>query len=307
MSADTASGDLTAGRPAPEAAGKRGPLGLIAGSGDLPAVLAEEATRHGRPVFVVSIDGETDCDLSAYPGTRLPIGAAGRLKSALKAAGCEDVLMTGNFRRPRFSDIEWTMGTVKALSSIMRLKIGGDDRVVNGVVQIFEAEGFRIVGPREVAPGLVAPAGPVGRKTPSRAARADIDFGRGAIATMGPLDIGQAVVVLNERVVAVEAAEGTNAMIKRCEDLRGNGRIAEASPSGVLVKAAKPGQEMRLDMPVIGTQTIAAAADAGLSGVAVEAGNVLIPDLDAVRRAADAADLFLIGFDAADPASATDR
>lgn len=304
MSADTASRGETA-RPA--TGGKPGPLALIAGSGDLPGILAEEITRCGRSVFVVSVDGETDCDLSAYPGTRLPIGAAGRLKSALKAAGCEEVLMTGNFRRPRFSDIEWTMGTVKALSNIMRLKIGGDDRVVNGVVQIFEAEGFRVVGPREAAPGLVAPTGPVGRKTPSRDARADIDYGRKAIATMGPLDIGQAVVVLNERVVAVEAAEGTNAMIGRCADLRRNGRIADEAPSGVVVKAAKPGQEMRLDMPVVGTQTIAAAAEAGLAGIAIEAGNVLLPDIDALRRAADAADLFLIGIDAADPAPADIR
>ena len=123
-----------------------GPLAVIAGSGELPGVIAAEVARSGREIFAIEVEGETDCDMSAYPHTRLPIGAAGRLKAALTEHGCRDVLMIGNFRRPRFSEIEWNMGTVKALSNIMRLKVGGDDAVVNGVVHIFESEGFRVVG-----------------------------------------------------------------------------------------------------------------------------------------------------------------
>ena len=192
---------------------------------------------------------------------------------------------------------EWKRGSGKALSSIMRLKRGGDDKVVNGVVQIFESEGFRIVGPRDVVPEFVAPSGLLGRYKPGRKARADITFGLKAIRRMGSLDIGQAVVVLAERIVAVEAAEGTNAMILRCAELRGNRRISAPLPSGVLVKAAKPGQELRLDMPVAGIETIEAAVAAGLEGIAIEAGNVLVPGISEVRRAADAAGLFVIGVD----------
>jgi len=294
MPADLASRDAAA-----RGASGSGPLAIIAGAGELPRLIADEVGRAGRPLFVIEVEGEADRDYSAFDHARLPIGAAGRLKSLLTDRGCHDVLMAGNFRRPRFSEIEWDMGTVKTLtlSGIMRLKRGGDDKVVNGVVQIFESEGFRIVGPREAVPGFVAPAGVLGRHKPGRKAKADIAFGLKAIARMGPLDIGQAVVVLSERVVAVEAAEGTTAMIQRCGDLRDNGRISAPAPSGILVKAAKPGQEMRLDMPVAGVETVEAAAKAGLEGIAVEAGNVLLPGIEDIRRAADAAGLFVIGVD----------
>lgn len=272
-----------------------GPLAIIAGAGALPRVAADHVLRSGREVFLIAVEGETDADLAAYPHAVVRIGAAGRLKELLLARGCRDVMMIGRFRRPRFSEIDWDMGTVRALSNIMRLRFGGDDQVVNGVVHIFESEGFRIVGPREVLPGLVAPEGPVGRVRPSRQARADIARGFEAIRRMGPLDIGQAVVVLAHRVVAVEAAEGTDAMIERCADLRRTGRLAAPPPSGVLVKAAKPGQELRLDMPVVGVQTVRAAIAAGLEGMAIEAGAVMLPDLDELRGLADETGLFVVG------------
>ncbi len=275
-----------------------GPLAIIAGSGELPLIVAEEVHASGRPLFVVEVEGEADADFGAFPRARLPIGAAGRLKTLLLDQGCRDVLMAGNVRRPRFSDIEWDMGTVKAaLPTIMRIMRGGDDRAVNGVVRIFESEGFRIVGPREAVPKLVAPAGALGKVKPARKSRADMDFGFRAIGQMGSLDIGQAVVVLSERIVAVEAAEGTTAMVRRCADLRAQGRISAAAPSGVLVKAAKPGQELRLDMPVVGIETVVAAHAAGLEGIAVEAGCVLLPRIEDVRHAADEAGLFVVGIE----------
>jgi DUF1009 family protein len=286
----------TAGRS--ETVRDQGPLAIIAGSGELPGVIAEEVIRSGRDVFIIEIEGETDCDLSCYPRASLPIGAAGRLKALLEEHNCRDVLMTGNVRRPRFSEIEWDMGMVKALSGLVRLRVGGDDKVVNGVVHIFESEGFRVVGPLDVAPGLAAPKGEIGRVRPGKKARTDIELGLNAIERLGPLDIGQAVVVLSGRIVAVEAAEGTDSMLSRCAMLRENGRIAVPAPSGVLVKASKPGQEMRLDMPVVGLETVKAAVAAGLEGIAVEASNVLMPQIADVRAVADAAGLFVIGVDA---------
>ncbi|WP_436641769.1 LpxI family protein [Microbaculum sp. FT89] len=285
--------------PASREEASLGPLAIIAGAGDLPRVVAEEVRNSGRSLFVIEVEGEADADFSTFATARLPIGAAGRLKALLVERKCRDVLMAGNFRRPRFSDIEWDMSAVKAalLPAIMRLKRGGDDKVVNGVVQIFESEGFRIVGPADVVPRLVAPTGPLGRLKPGRKARADIDYGFRAIRQMGPFDIGQAVVVLDGRVIAVEAAEGTNAMVARCSDLRREGRIAVPAPSGVLIKSAKPGQELRLDMPVAGEETIRVAKDAGLEGIAVETGKVLVPRIDDVRRAADEAGLFFVGID----------
>ena len=282
------------GRAAAEV--KPEPIALIAGSGDLPLVMARTLERRGREVFVVAVDGEADRDYSGFANVTLGIGAAGKLKSALHQRGCVDVMMAGNFRRPRFSDIRFDLGTLRiALSTILNLRFGGDDRVVNGVVRIFESEGFRIVGPRDAVPELVAPKGVIGRIKPDKAARADIAFGVEAISHMGRLDIGQSVVVLDRRIVSVEAAEGTTAAVLRCAELRANGRIATPAGSGVLVKMPKPGQETRLDMPVIGVDTVRAASDAGLAGLAVEAEGVLVVGLDEVREAADAAGLFLFG------------
>ena len=271
------------------------PLAIIAGAGDLPRIAADHVVRAGREVFVVVVEGETSGDYSDLPHEIVRIGAAGRLKEILLERRCRDVFMTGTFRRPRFSEIDWDMGTVRALSSIMRLRFGGDDKVVNGVVHIFESEGFRIVGPREVLPGLVADAGVLGKVKPSRRARTDIADGLAAIRHMGRLDIGQAVVALSRRIIAVEAAEGTDAMIRRCGDLRSSGRVALPPPSGVLVKAAKPGQELRLDMPVVGIDTVRAAIHVGLEGIALEAGAVLMPRRREALELADQAGLFVCG------------
>lgn len=273
------------------------PLALIAGGGKLPAAIAEALRRRGRPVFVVAIEEEADRDFAAYPHMRASIGAVARIRQALLDNGCTEIMMAGTFRRPRFSDIELDLGTLRlALSAILRLRFGGDDAVVSSVARIVEGEGFRIVGPDEVVPEMVASEGPHGRLHPSRQARDDIECGIAAIMRMAPLDIGQAVVVHDRRIVAVEAAEGTTAMIERCAALRKSGRINAPAPSGVLVKLPKAGQELRIEMPVVGSETVRAAARAGLAGIAVEAGGVLLADREDMCRIAEAAGLFVFGF-----------
>jgi UDP-2,3-diacylglucosamine hydrolase len=279
-----------------QSVGRERPIGLIAGAGDLPLEIAAALSEQGRRVFVAAVEGEADREYSAFPCIVLKMGAVGRLKQFLKDNGCVDVMMAGSFRRPRFSEMEFDLATVKlAASSILRLRFGGDDAAVTGVVRIFEEEGFRVVGPRDAVPELIAPPGPFGRVRPTRAAREDIACGAAAIAHMGPLDIGQAVVVVDRRIVAVEAAEGTTAMAERCGGLRANGRISAEAPSGTLVKMLKPGQESRLELPVIGPDTVRAAQGAGLAGIAVEAGGVLVIARDEVRRIADDAGLFVVG------------
>lgn len=273
-----------------------GPLAVIAGSGALPRVIAQTLSGRGREVLVIAVEGEAEADFSPFRTIRLPIGAASRLKTALRSGGCRDVLFAGAFRRPRLSEIEFDLNTMKlALSSILKLRYGGDDRVLGGVARIFENEGFRIVGPREAVPELLAPEGPLGRYKPNRQARDDIAVGVAAIAQMGALDIGQTVAALDGRVIAVEAAEGTSAMIDRCGELKASGRLPRGGSDGVVVKMVKPGQELRLDLPVVGTETIEAVARAGLAGLAVEAGGVLLVGVDAVREAADRAGIFVHG------------
>lgn len=283
----------------PSEAGSADPIALIAGAGELPLVMAKVLKDRGRDVFLVAVEGEADQDFGDFSHIRLPIGAAARLLQALRSRRCTDVMMAGAFRRPRFSEIEFDLGTLKlALSSLLRLRWGGDNEVVEQIISIFESEGFRIVSPHQAVPELISPEGPLAGVSPSLDAKADIDRGIAAIRHIGQLDIGQAVIVHDRRIIAVEAAEGTSAMIARCGDLRKSGRLNAPAPSGILVKMPKPGQETRLEMPVVGPDTVREAAESGLAGIAIEAGGLLLVNRERMARLADEAGLFIFGFPA---------
>jgi DUF1009 family protein len=165
--------------------------------------------------------------------------------------------------------------------------------VLSSVVRFLEGKGYRVYGAGEVAPELLAAEGNLGAKAPSPDDRADIETGFRVVSALGRLDVGQAAVVVKGRVLAVEAAEGTDAMLVRCAELRKGGR--RRGLAGVLVKAPKPGQEERVDLPTIGPDTVEMAAQAGLAGIAVAAGRVLIADRDATIAAAGQHGLFLVG------------
>jgi len=143
---------------------------------------------------------------------------------------------------------------------------------------------------------LLAPTGPIGVRAPSSEAEGDVRAGAALLAALSPFDVGQGVVVANARVVAIEAAEGTDAMLARVAELRASRRLRFQGPAGVLVKAPKRGQDLRLDMPTVGPKTIEAARSAQLQGVALAAGRVLIADRQTFSRAADEAGVFVIGF-----------
>jgi DUF1009 family protein len=164
---------------------------------------------------------------------------------------------------------------------------------LSAVIKEMESEGFRVVGADTLLGQALATAGPFGRLRPDAQAERDIAHGLAVAKRLGTLDIGQSVVVQQGLVLGVEAIEGTDALLARCAGLR------RAGPGGVLVKVAKPGQERRADLPTIGTRTIARAHEAGLRGVAVEAGSTIVIDREGVVMAADRAGLFVVGIDAA--------
>jgi DUF1009 family protein len=155
-----------------------------------------------------------------------------------------------------------------------------------------------MVGIRDVAPDILMPAGNIARATPDQAATADIARGREVLAALGPFDIGQAVVVIDGHVVAVEDIEGTDGLLARVARLREAGRIRAKSGRGVLVKAPKSGQDLRFDLPTVGARTIEGAAKAGLAGIAVIAGHTIAADSQAMIEAADRAGLFVQGLPA---------
>jgi DUF1009 family protein len=267
-----------------------GVLGVIAGSGTLPRRLIESAQAKGRIVFVIALEGEAEPETVvniAHIWCRL--GAAAKALRALRDNGVSDVCFAGGVHRPSLSAIRPDWRAAKFFAKI-GYRLLGDDGLFSAIAKELESEGFRVIGAHDLLDdAATVPEGPLGRVVPSAEAESDIARGIKIARAVGALDIGQAVVVQQGLVLGVEAIEGTDALLRRCAGLRRDGA------GGVLVKVQKPGQESRIDRPTVGTQTVRLAAEAGLQGIAAEAGATLLLDRDEVIRAADAAGLFVVG------------
>jgi DUF1009 family protein len=207
-------------------------------------------------------------------------------------------VFVGTALRPPLRSLRIDWLTLRLLPRIVRAYRGGDDHLISSIARVFEDYGFRIVAPHEVAPEILMPAGPIGSRVPSERDRADIARALALLEATGPFDMGQGAVVAGGHVLAVEAAEGTDAMLARVAELRARGRIATPLGTGVLVKAPKPQQDRRFDLPAIGPRTVEEAARAGLAGIAVVAGSTIIAESAAVALAADTAKIFVVGIPA---------
>lgn len=275
-------------------------LALIAGNGSLPRQIADALDASGRDFRIVAIRGEAEEATRARADAELGWGEIGRLYRFLRRSGCAEVLLIGGVtKRPDFRSFLADFGTLRRLPAILRALVGGDDSLLTKVIRLFEQEGFRVVGIRDVAPQLLAASGVMGAVGPNKDHWRDLALALKATEKLGELDIGQAAVAVGGRVVALEGAEGTDAMLERCAELRRIGRVRSRDRAGVLVKTAKPNQDLRVDLPAVGPRTIELAAAAGLGGIAVEADGALIADRDETVRLADEAGLFLIGVDRA--------
>lgn len=269
---------------------REGRIGILAGGGSLPLEIAHSLAARGAPPFLVLIDGEADADFSGFETTRANWGQIGRMIRSLQQAGCTRLVLAGRVRRPDLARIKPDLGLVRALPTVLRLlSAGGDDGVLRGVIGYLERHRLRVIGPGEAAPELLAPEGVLGAVAPDAAAETEIALGLSVVGTLGGFDVGQAVVVRGGRVEAIEGAEGTDAMLARVIAARGSA----PGRAGVLVKRAKPGQELRVDLPAIGPATITRAAEAGLAGIAVEARRTLLLERREIGARADAAGLFV--------------
>ncbi len=262
-------------------------LGIIAGGGALPRRLREVARAQGNDVFVLGLEGQAEKSLS--PDAWVRLGATDRAIEILKKSGADTLVMAGHVRRPALSELRPDLRTVKLFARLGTRALG-DDNLLRAVAGELEKEGFAVVGAHMIDQTLLAPSGQIAGKTPNAQDMADITRGIEAAKALGQLDIGQAVVVQQGIVLAVEAIEGTDQLLKRCRTLR------RAGGGGVLVKACKPQQDKRLDLPTIGLRTLTQASMAGLSGIAVEAGASLLLDRDDLARTASKLGLFVIGF-----------
>jgi DUF1009 family protein len=268
---------------------RKAPLGIIAGSGGLPARIIDNCRTAGRDVFVLALEGEADAPaVESVPHAWCQLGGAASGLDLLRARGVDELVLAGGVRRPSLASLRPDWRAAKFLARVGYRALG-DDGLLSAIVKELEREGFRIVGADQLLDQAHLPEGPLGRIAPDADARADIAQGMRLARAIGALDIGQAVVVQHGLVLGVEAIDGTDALIRRCGPLHRDG------PGGVLVKAEKPGQERRADRPTIGPQTVRLAAENRLRGIAAQAGATLVLDRSEVIRLADAAGLFVVG------------
>ncbi|MFY9835764.1 MAG: UDP-2,3-diacylglucosamine diphosphatase LpxI [Xanthobacteraceae bacterium] len=273
-----------------------GPLAVICGGGSFPAALADAVVARGRRPVMFGIRGWAEPKVvERYAHHWIAIGQAGRFFRLAKAENCREVLFIGTVLRPPITQLRLDWHTIMLMPRVIRFFRGGDDKLLSGVAGVAESGGLRVVGVKDVAPELFVPEGVLGRHRPSERDRDDIQRALKVIAALGPFDVGQAAVVANGNVLAVEAAEGTDHMLDRIAELRRLGRVTSPPSLGVLVKAPKPGQDRRFDLPSIGPRTIEHVARAGLAGLAVAAGSTMVAEPEAVIATADREKVFVVG------------
>jgi DUF1009 family protein len=265
----------------------------------MPFAVADSLAARGIAPVLFALRGACDpAPLKRFRHHWISVGQLGRATRLFRSEGCRDLIFIGTLLRPALSEIRLDWGTIRVIGHVWAAFRGGDDHLLSGIGRILEQDGFRMVGVRDVAPEILMPEGNIACAAPDAAAAADIAKGREVLEALGPFDIGQAVVVIDGHVVAVEDIEGTDGLLARVARLREAGRIRAKSGRGVLVKAPKSGQDLRFDLPTVGAKTIEGAARAGLAGIAVIAGHTIAADSQAMIAAADKAGLFIQGLPA---------
>ena len=247
------------------------PIGILAAGGEVPVEVAKQIVHNSGSVFIVGIDANTSHDIAIFPHARISLGQLGKMLALFRQHHCRRLVIVGSLSRPDILKLRLDFGVLLNLPAVLSMLKGGDDQVLRRVVVFFEAQGFEVVGIPDVAPGLIADRGTLAGAEPTASEQQDAIVGYELIHKLGPLDIGQAVVIDDGCVRAIEGVDGTDAML---------GRLVSAQASlvrrGTLIKAAKPGQELRVDLPTIGPATVAACDKAGLKRITVEAGRSVI-------------------------------
>jgi DUF1009 family protein len=267
-------------------------FGLIAGNGRFPFLVLDAARAAGHHVTVIALKEEAFPDLEAAAARppaadvhRVSLGQLGKWVGILKAAHVTQAVMAGQVKHTKlFSDI---VPDMTALGLLMRIKSKNTDAIIAGVVDVLRDNGIELIDSTAFLQPLLAKTGVLTARGPAAEEIADLEFGYRIADAIAGLDIGQTIAVKSSAVVAVEAMEGTDAVIARAGQLAGGGvRI---------VKVAKPHQDMRFDVPVVGVATIEAMRRAGATALSVDAGKTLMIDGDAIIRAADAAGIAILG------------
>lgn len=275
-----------------------GHLGIVAGGGILPQILAWQACDDGKSVSVAVLDGFADQDWDGFSNSAFKLDEIAAISSYFKASGVDAITFAGNVQRPDFETFDPEHLATSGKASLHEAARQGDDTLLRRVILMFEDVGFSVIGVADIAPDYLVHPGVIGNQKALNAARADCQRASEIARKIGALDIGQGAVVCRGLVLAVEAQEGTENMLARCQQLPGTLRGSVKNRSGVFAKWAKPGQDRRIDLPVIGVATIKAAASAGLAGLVLEANAVILLEPEAIGAAIKQHGLFMLGIEA---------
>ena len=268
---------------------ERQTLGLIAGNGMMPVEIIRHCNKHNIPIFVVGLESfATEEQLSEAPHLFAKIGEAGKILKTFKEHNVHNIVLAGGIKRPSFKELipDWEGMKIAAKLALKKMS---DDNLFRAVMDEIESRGFKVVGIEEVVPDMLFQEGIYGKIKPNKEDMDDITRGWTVAKAIGAVDVGQAVVVREGLVLAMEAIEGTDMVLSRAAHLRKPGKAP------VMVKVLKPGQDMRVDLPAIGLQTMEMFVKYGIGGIAVEAGGILLIEKDAVIKKADENGIFIIG------------
>lgn len=285
--------DAGANGSAPPAGAGKSTVAIICGSGAFPGAVADAVLAQGRPVYLFLVKGFAESSLERFPHEWVKIGWLTKYVGSSRKHGAKDIVFIGGSVRPRLSQIGFDWRSALLLPRLAKLFLGGDNTLLSGVGKIFEENGLTLRGAHEVAPELLMPEGLATKLEPSARELEDIEIGRNLLRAIDTFDVGQAVVIAGRRVVAIEGAEGTQGLLVRVAEMRRSGRLHLGAREGVLVKLPKPSQDRRIDLPAIGNDTITQASEAGLAGIAVEAGGSLVLDAQKFIETAEAAGVFV--------------
>jgi UDP-2,3-diacylglucosamine hydrolase len=275
-----------------------GPIAVLAGAGQLPIQLVNHLERTGQEVRVLAFRGFAEVELQRRADATVDLLDLKTIMSTLEGWRPQAVSLVGAVRRPGFSALLSAYSLLRNMHEVKEVITRGDDQVLRGAVMLLEERGHRVVGAHELAPDLVASQSLIGKLTPNADDCETIGFGLDLLKSLSDFDIGQGAVIARRHVLAIEGPEGTDRMMRRVMKMRQSWfGLRRREEGGVLIKAAKRGQDLRVDMPTIGPRTVMEAAKAGLSGIAIGAGSTFVLEQEKTLRTADRLGLFLIAVD----------
>jgi UDP-2,3-diacylglucosamine hydrolase len=275
-----------------------GPVAILAGSGQLPLQLVRHLEQAGRDHRVLAFRGFVIPEVRRRADVTVDLLDLRSIMRALDDWQPDSVTLAGAVRRPGISALLGAYSLLRNRQDVKEVIARGDDQVLRGAVRLLEEHGHRVVGAHELAPTLTAPQSLKGSVEPSDEDRRAIGVGLDVLNALSAFDIGQAAVVADRRVLAIEGPEGTDRMLRRVRRQRQSlFALRGRREGGVVVKAAKRGQDLRVDMPAIGPRTVMEAARAGLSGIAVGAGSTLVLDQKETLASADRLGVFVVAVD----------